>query len=312
MLSSNPAKPAATKTHYDGKSKEPNDQKEIQQFLSAWNRKWLGRKQRRILGRWIARDNETILQGHWNYKVKHTYVLIAQNTGRELDPLIDWTIEYIHLHEQVTREIIDQICSTLFQKINNHKMMRSQWNEKISHQLSGCRTIYAMQILGKEVKGHQMHVQQKWHSQYLQTAIDLHNVGQLEEKAHAQKTKMEMNGVKKPNDIFQSVKRRSVNYYRKQRDKLDKAIQKGYPGKQRLKFLQGLILMNPIMCDELREAASPAYLLHRLEIELGIEISDACYHEESPFFMAQMTEFLDDVTQEIFEYDFENETNMIY
>ena len=74
---------------------------------------------------------------------------------------------------------------------------------------------------------------------------------------------MEMHGVKKPNDMPENVPRRSVGYYKKNREKLERAIERGYLGKQRIKFLKEIIHMNSIMCDEIRECAEPAYLLYR-------------------------------------------------
>ena len=124
-----------------------------------------------------------------------------------------------------------------------------------------------------------------------------------------QKSKMEMNGVKKPND-FGSVQptkiaNRSVGYYKNQRIKLFNAIRRGYLGTRRVKFLKEIILMNQTMCDEIRESRSPLYLTYRLENELELDnLTKEGGYISNPFLLDQITEIIDEIAEELFHRDY--------
>ena len=67
-----------------------------------------------MIGRWIAQEDESILQSHWRNKVKKVYTIIARHLNVDLEHLLDEAIESHRLHEQIHDIIIQQIVSSLF------------------------------------------------------------------------------------------------------------------------------------------------------------------------------------------------------
>ena len=300
----------SVKTHYDGKSKEPNDKAENQTFLAAWKRQWLGKRPQRIVGRWIARaeiphSNETVLQGSWRYKADRVYYIIKKNLDMHMNDLFEMVANPDHMLRQIDDVLVEKICDTLRHRIENGKITHEQFHRKFELQLQGNKSLKTKMLLGKKINPFQISMAQQTRDKFLQQSIDRHNTEQPEVKSNSEKTKYARNGVKKPNDIFTKVKPRSVSYYRKNRDKLEQAIQKGYLGTRRVKFLKELIFMNSVLCDEIRESSSAVYLAYRTEEELELkDLTATCYNKKGPYLLTQLTEIFDEVAEILFEEDY--------
>ena len=225
------------KTHYDGKSKQPNDKQENQIFLQAWKRQWLGKKPLRIVGRWITRaeiphTNETVLQGSWGYKADRVYSIIGDNLEIEFRDLYEMVEESRHMIDQIGEVIVDRIAHKLRRKLEENKINEEEFDKKMQSQLRGNKSIKSKLFTGKPIKPRQILNDFMIKQQFLQQAIDRHNTEQPESKPHSQKTKYEFNGVKKPNDI---QKYRSVKSFRKERTKLEEARAREYLGRRRIR-----------------------------------------------------------------------------
>lgn len=209
------------------------------------------------------------------------------------------------ISDQITNVMIERICANLFNKIRERKMRQSLFEFRLKSQIRGAKTIEARNILELPLTPQHIIRAEKLRERFLQSSIDRHNTEQPEVCPHHQKTKMEMNGVKKPND----TPTRSVGYFRNQRSKLFNAFKRGYLGTRRVKFFKEIILMNNQVCDEIRESRSPLYLFYFLENELELDgMTKEGYMLTNPFLLDQITEIIDEVAEELFHKDFQKKT----
>lgn len=123
-------KASIEKIKYDEKSKEINDiQEERGVVQAACDRQWLGKKPRRYIGRWIARDDTPILQGNWKNKIIRVNTMIAKQPDVDLKYLLNEALKCDHLHEQINDIIIQQVMSSLFQNIARGRITRDEFTQ---------------------------------------------------------------------------------------------------------------------------------------------------------------------------------------
>lgn len=235
--------------------------------------------------------------------------IIQKNTNMKWDELLLEAEDSSLLLDQITSVMIERICIILFNKLRERKMHHSLFEFRLQSQIRGAKTIEAKNILGLPLNQYHIIRAERLRERFLQSSIDRHNSEQPEVNPHKPKSKMEMNGVKKPNDFGSEqptkIPNRSVGYYKNQRMKLFNAIRQGYLGTRRVKFLKEIILINQTMCDEIRESRSLLYLTYRLENELELDnLTKEGGYISNLFLLDQITEIIDEIAEDFFHRDY--------